>query len=133
MYTKDGVREDGVVPSDAAAALNSSTDMEECLLSKECLLSTQCSWEAEEELVMEVELLEEMQVFVTVGNCRTITLNVSMLDTIFQVRQALQCREHCSIEHTRLSFCGKPLKDAFTVMDYNIQKHSTLTLSCYPV
>ena len=68
------------------------------------------------------------QLFVKTLNGKTITLNISPLDTFYTVKSKVQDKTGIPPFHQLLIHQGKQLEDGRKLIDYNIQKHANIYL-----
>ncbi|KAJ7907973.1 ubiquitin-related domain-containing protein, partial [Mycena leptocephala] len=68
------------------------------------------------------------QIFVRTLTGKTITLNVGDTMPVEYLKSMVTDREGIPIGHQRLLYAGKQLEDGRTLLDYCVQKESTLHL-----
>ncbi|KAA6376603.1 MAG: putative ubiquitin C, partial [Streblomastix strix] len=69
-----------------------------------------------------------IQVFVRLMSGKTVTLNVSLNESIKSLKQKIQLKENCSLHQYKLEFNGRQLEDGRRLQDYDIQQQATLDL-----
>ena len=70
-----------------------------------------------------------MQIFAKTWYDKTLTLNVKLSDTIYDVKLMIQDKGGTpTVDHQRLVYAGKVLQNEFSLFDYNINSLSTLEL-----
>ncbi|AYV83287.1 MAG: hypothetical protein Hyperionvirus5_93 [Hyperionvirus sp.] len=67
----------------------------------------------------------DLQIFVKTLTGKTITLDCSSYDLIYNIKQMIQKREGIPVDDLRVVFAGKQLEDENRMCDYNIQTNST--------
>jgi ubiquitin C len=69
-----------------------------------------------------------MQIFVKTLTCKTIVLDVKPANTIEEVKQKILEKEGVPPEQQRVFFSGTQLEEGRTLIEYNIQRESTLRM-----
>ena len=69
-----------------------------------------------------------MQIYVKTAQGKTITIDVTLKDTIENLKNKIQDKEGIAPEHQSLTYVGKPLQDGKTLADYNVEKEKTVSM-----
>ena len=69
-----------------------------------------------------------IQVFVRSLTGRIIVANVTVMDSVRTLRAMIEMLEGISSDEQRLVYAGKQLEDGRILLDYNIQRDSTIDL-----
>lgn len=70
-----------------------------------------------------------LSIFVKTLTGRTITIPVTLSETIYEIKQKIETKVDIPAEEQRLVYAGKQLEDGRTLRDYQVEENATLHLA----